>query len=128
MNDKQAGPGPWSRRTFTALSAAAAAAVAAPAAQAATMSMDVEIKTPDGTCDAPFIHPTTGAHPGVLIWTDVFGLRPSMRDMGKRMAAEGYSVLVPNPFYRRKAPVYRTDLQLREQGGHGQAAGADGRP
>jgi carboxymethylenebutenolidase len=67
---------------------------------------NVEIKTPDGTCDAVFIHPTTGAHPGVLIWPDAFGLRPSMRDMGKRIAAEGYSVLVPNPFYRvAKAPV-----------------------
>ena len=58
------------------------------------------IKTPDGTCDAAFIHPATGSHPGVLIWPDAFGLRPSMRDMGKRLAAEGYSVLVPNPFYR----------------------------
>jgi carboxymethylenebutenolidase len=61
---------------------------------------DVEIKTPDGTCDAAFIHPKSGSHPGVLIWTDAFGLRPSMRAIGKRIAAEGYSVLVPNPFYR----------------------------
>jgi carboxymethylenebutenolidase len=68
---------------------------------------DVEIKTPDGTCDAAFIHPTTGSHPGVIIWADAFGLRPAMRDMGKRIAAEGYSVLVPNPFYRKaKAPVF----------------------
>src|SRR5213078_3855525 len=52
-------------------------------------------------------HPTTGKHPGVLIWADAFGLRPSMRDIGKRIAAEGYSVLVPNPFYRTaKAPVF----------------------
>ena len=66
----------------------------------------VQIKTPDGTCDAMFIHPTTGSHPAVLIWPDAFGLRPSMRDIGKRIAAEGYSVLVPNPFYRvAKAPV-----------------------
>jgi carboxymethylenebutenolidase len=61
---------------------------------------NVEIKTPDGTCDAAFIHPKSGSHPGVLIWTDAFGLRPSMRDIGRRLAAEGYSVLVPNPFYR----------------------------
>jgi carboxymethylenebutenolidase len=61
---------------------------------------NVEIKTPDGTCDAAFMHPQTGAHAGVLIWTDAFGLRPSMREMGRRMAAEGFSVLVPNPFYR----------------------------
>jgi carboxymethylenebutenolidase len=61
---------------------------------------DVEIKTPDGACDAAFFHPAQGVHPGVLIWTDAFGLRPSLRGMGKRLAAEGYAVLVPNPFYR----------------------------
>jgi carboxymethylenebutenolidase len=72
----------------------------------AVTESDVTIKTPDGTCDAAFIRPTTGKHPGVLVWTDIFGLRPSMRDIGKRLAGEGYSVLVPNPFYRtQKAPV-----------------------
>src|SRR5580693_1671240 len=66
---------------------------------------DVEIMTPDGTCDAAFTHPKSGAHPAVLLWADAFGLRPSMRDMAKRLAAGGYSVLVPNPFYRvSKAP------------------------
>jgi carboxymethylenebutenolidase len=60
----------------------------------------VEVETPDGTSDAAFIHPKNGSHPGVLLWTDAFGLRPSMREIGKRIAAEGYSVLVPNPFYR----------------------------
>jgi carboxymethylenebutenolidase len=56
-------------------------------------------------CDAAFYHPKSGAHPAVLIWPDAFGLRPSLRTMGKRLAAEGYSVLVPNPFYRQgKAP------------------------
>jgi carboxymethylenebutenolidase len=68
---------------------------------------EVEIEMPDGTCDAAFIYPAAGAHPGVLIWTDAFGLRPVFRDMAKRLAAEGYSVLVPNPFYRvAKAPVF----------------------
>src|SRR6266403_946019 len=68
---------------------------------------NVMIKTPDGTCDAAFIHPQTGSHPGVLIWTDAFGLRPAMRDIGKRIAGEGYSVLIPNPFYRiAKAPLF----------------------
>jgi carboxymethylenebutenolidase len=67
----------------------------------------VDIKTPDGTCDAVLIHPASGSHPGVLLWPDAFGLRPAMRNMGKRLAAEGYSVLVPNPFYRTaKAPVF----------------------
>jgi carboxymethylenebutenolidase len=100
--------GTVSRRDFTAFSVAAGLAAttgAASAAMAVTES-DVTIKTPDGTCDAAFIRPAAGKHPGVLIWTDIFGLRPSMRDIGKRLAGEGYSVLVPNPFYRtQKAPV-----------------------
>ena len=67
---------------------------------------DVTIKTPDGTCDAYFVHPTTGAAPGVLVWPDIFGLRPAFRTMGKRLAESGYSVLVVNPFYRmQKAPT-----------------------
>src|SRR6185369_2559734 len=96
-----------SRRDFVTMSVAAgivAAAGSASAQQTVTES-NVEIKTPDGTCDAAYIHPATGSHPAVLIWADAFGLRPSMRDIGKRIAAEGYSVLVPNPFYRAtKAP------------------------
>jgi carboxymethylenebutenolidase len=105
-NDTQ--PGDIARRSFVALSVAAGfAATAGPGAAAGldVVETNVEIKTPDGTCDAAFIHPKTGSHPGVLIWPDAFGLRPSMRDMAKRIAAEGYSVLVPNPFYRvAKAP------------------------
>jgi carboxymethylenebutenolidase len=84
-----------------------AAVGSASAAALPVVETDVAIKTPDGTCDAAFIHPSAGSHPGVLIWTDAFGLRPAMRDIGKRIAAEGYSVLVPNPFYRMaKAPVF----------------------
>jgi carboxymethylenebutenolidase len=97
-----------SRRDFVALSLAAGFAAAAGSVSAAELPVtetNVEVKTPDGTCDAAFIHPTTGSHPAVVIWPDAFGLRPSMRDIGKRIAAEGYSVLVPNPFYRMtKAP------------------------
>jgi carboxymethylenebutenolidase len=99
-----------SRRDFIALSVAGGLAAAAGSAFGAAQPVvetDVTIKTPDGTCDAAFFHPPTGSHPGVLIWTDAFGLRPAMRDIGKRIAAEGYSVLVPNPFYRvAKAPVF----------------------
>jgi carboxymethylenebutenolidase len=85
---------------------AAAAGTAPTSAAEPVVETNVEVKTPDGTCDAVFIHPQSGLHPAVLIWPDVFGLRPSMRDIGKRIAAEGYSVLVPNPFYRvAKAPV-----------------------
>jgi len=98
-----------SRREFVTLSVAAGLAMAAGSASGADMPVvetAVQIKTSDGTCDAMFIHPMTGSHPAVLIWPDAFGLRPSMRDIGKRIAAEGYSVLVPNPFYRvAKAPV-----------------------
>jgi carboxymethylenebutenolidase len=101
-----------SRREFVTLSLAAGIAAATGAVSAAALAVvetDVQIKTPDGTCDAAFIHPTTGSYPGVLIWTDAFGLRPSMRAIGKRLAAEGYSVLVPNPFYRQaKAPIFES--------------------
>src|SRR4051794_23143612 len=92
-----------SRRDFVALSLAAGFAAATGSASAAELPVtetNVEVKTPDGTCDAVFIHPTSGSHPAVLVWPDAFGLRPAMRDIGKRIAAEGYSVLVPNPFYR----------------------------
>src|ERR1700720_4570721 len=105
-NDAQ--PGDMGRRDFVTFSVAAGLAASASSASAAGLEVvetEVEIKTPDGTCDAAFIHPKTGTHPGVLIWPDAFGLRPAMRDIGKRIAAEGYSVLVPNPFYRvAKAP------------------------
>jgi carboxymethylenebutenolidase len=101
-----------SRRDFIARSVAAGLLVATGPSLAAELSVvesDVTIKTPDGTCDAAFIHPASGAYPGVIIWADAFGLRPAMRDIGKRIAAEGYSVLVPNPFYRiGKAPMYTT--------------------
>jgi carboxymethylenebutenolidase len=73
---------------------------------AAVTEADVTITTPDGTCDAYFVHPASGTAPGVLLWPDIFGLRPAMRQMGKRLAESGYSVLVVNPFYRtKKAPT-----------------------
>ena len=97
------------RRSFVGIAAAGlAVATAVPTEAQQVVEKNVEIKTPDGTCDAAFIHPATGAHPAVIIWPDAFGLRQSMRDMGKRLAAEnGYSVLVLNPFYRvAKGTVY----------------------
>ena len=102
-------PTDLSRRDFVALSLGAGIAAAtstAASAQSQVVEKPVEIKTPDGTCDAVLVHPASGAHPGVLVWPDAFGLRPAMRDMGRRLAADGYTVLVPNPFYRvTKAPV-----------------------
>lgn len=66
----------------------------------------VTIKTPDGIADAYFVHPSTGKHPAVLIWPDILGLRPAFEMMGKRLAENGYAVLVVNPYYRtQKAPV-----------------------
>src|SRR6266446_7467975 len=102
-------PGDLTRRDFAALlvSAGIAASVSSSSTAAADIGIemvetDVEIKTPDGTCDAAFIHPKslskTGSYPGVLIWPDAFGLRPSMRTIGRNIAAEGYSILVPNHF------------------------------
>lgn len=73
---------------------------------AAVTESDVNVPTPDGTADCYFVHPASGTAPGVLIWPDIFGLRPAFRQMGKRLAQSGYSVLVVNPFYRsKKAPT-----------------------
>ncbi len=96
------------RRDFGGLTAGVGFAMMLPRAanaQAVTET-DVEIKTADGTCDAYFVHPSSGAHAAVLVWPDILGLRPAFRMMGKRLAESGYSVLVVNPFYRQKrAPV-----------------------
>ena len=98
------------RRDFVAISLAAGLGAAGDASAQPAMPVtekNVEIKTPDGSCDAAFIHPASGAHAAVIIWPDAFGLRPTMRDIGKRLAGSGYSVLVPNPFYRvAKSPVF----------------------
>jgi len=106
-NEKNNQQSEIARREFVVSVAAGLATTAGTAAAAAleVIEKDVSIKTPDGMCDAAFIHPKSGSHPGVLLWPDAFGLRPVTRDMAKRLAAEGYSVLVPNPFYRvSKAP------------------------
>jgi carboxymethylenebutenolidase len=101
-------PSSVSRRQFGALALGAGLAVALPrlADAAETKGADVEIKTSDGTCDAYFVSPAKGRHPAVLIWPDIFGLRPTFKEMATRLASSGYSVLVINPFYRtKKAPT-----------------------
>ncbi|MGO8830841.1 MAG: dienelactone hydrolase family protein [Steroidobacteraceae bacterium] len=105
MNDQH----PMSRREFTALSLAAgiAAAAGARAVDAREVSdTDVQVKTKSGICDAALVHPADQARcPAVIMFPDAFGLRPMMRDMAKRLAQDGYTVLVPNPYYRSaKAP------------------------
>ncbi|HEY2356873.1 MAG TPA: dienelactone hydrolase family protein [Phenylobacterium sp.] len=106
---------PLSRRSF-ALSAAAAASLSATLAHAQTSveEKDVDIKTADGTADAALFYPKgKGKWPAVLIWTDIGGLRPVFRDMGRRLAAQGYVVLVPNPFYRKgRAPAVTEGLDF----------------
>jgi carboxymethylenebutenolidase len=94
-----------SRRQFGALSLGAGVLSLLPpvaGAAAEVKESEVDIKTPDGTADAYFAHPSRGTYPGVLMWPDIYGLRPAFRQMGKRLAESGYSVLVVNPFYRTK--------------------------
>ena len=93
-----------SRRRFGAFTLGAGMASLLPASAGAAWieEAEVEIKTPDGTADAYFAHPGEGRHPGVLMWPDIFGLRPAFRHMGRRLAEAGYAVMVPNPFYRTK--------------------------
>jgi len=108
MMDYQLRSAELTRRRFGALAAGMGLAFTLPrlADAAEVTDANIEIKTPDGTTDAYFVHPSSGAHPGVLIWPDIFGLRPAFRQMGRRLAESGYSVLVVNPFYRtKKAPV-----------------------
>ncbi len=98
----------YTRRDFGAWAASAGLLSALPGvANAVTVAeREVSIATADGSCDAYFVAPTSGAAPGVLVWPDVFGLRPAFRQMGRRLAESGYCVLVVNPFYRqKKAPT-----------------------
>lgn len=95
------------RKQFGALLGAGITMMLPQVANAVTViESDVNVTTPDGSADCYFVHPATGTAPGVLIWPDIFGLRPAFRQMGKRLAESGYSVLVVNPFYRaQKAPT-----------------------
>ena len=98
----------YSRRDFHAMTAAALGAAVFPQTKnaLAVTERDVLIETPDGKCDAWFSTPKEGKHPAVLVWPDIFGLRPAFKQMGKRLAESGYSVLTVNPFYRKqKAPT-----------------------
>lgn len=100
----------FTRRSAVLTLSSAAAIAAMPAcarAPAPVTETDVTVPTPDGSADAVLYHPAgSGAWPAVVMWPDILGLRPVFRDMGRRLAAEGYVVLVPNPFYRtRRAPI-----------------------
>src|ERR1017187_9129092 len=95
------------RKQFGAMLGAGVAMMLPRVANAVTVTeSDVNVTMPDGTADCYFAHPASGMAPGVLVWPDIFGLRPAFRQMGKRLAESGYSVLVVNPFYRvKKAPT-----------------------
>lgn len=103
------------RRQFGVLVAAGVSLVLPEIANAqATAERDVNITTPDGTCDAYFVHPASGTGAAVLIWPDIFGLRPAMRNMAKRLASSGYAVLVVNPFYRVGKPTATGATPIQE--------------
>jgi len=100
--------GSLTRRQFGTLSVGAGMAMLLPrpAGAVEVTGADIDVATPDGTADCHFVHPASGTHPGVLIWPDALGLRPAFRQMGKRLAESGYSVLVVNQYYRTtRAPV-----------------------
>lgn len=107
-----------SRRKFNSLSLTAAMASMLPvsASAVALKEQDVLIETPDGVCDAYFVHPAQGKHPAILVWPDILALRPAFRAMGSRLAASGYAVLVINPYYRSaKAPVVQPGESFSDQ-------------
>ena len=103
--------GALTRRQFGEVSMGAGLAILLPRAanaQAVTES-ELDVTTPDGVSDSYFVHPSSGSHPGVLIWPDAFGLRPAKRQMAKRLAESGYAVLVVNQYYRsQRAPIVNT--------------------
>ncbi len=106
------------RRDFGTLSLGAGLAMLLPRAADALQvtAADVEIPTPDGTADCHFVHPASGAHPGVLIWPDALGLRPAFEQMARRLAESGYAVLVVNPYYRtERAPVLPEGASFRDE-------------
>jgi len=107
MDDYARRSGDLTRRQFGVLSMGAGLSVLLPetGSAAEVRERDLEVATPDGKADCYFVHPSSGSHPGVLLWPDAFGLRPAMKQMGGRLAAAGYSVLVVNPYYRKtRAP------------------------
>ena len=122
--------GKVSRRHFGVLGAGAALAGctttpggAAGGAVAGLAEGTVAIPTPDGTADAFFVHPAKGRHPGVILWPDIAGLRPAKQSMARRLAAEGYAVLVVNQYYRAmRAPVLASFAEWRTPDGQAKIA------
>lgn len=112
----------WTRRQLSGVGLGAGAAMLLPVATSAAgkqlkvVESEITIATPDGSADAYLVHPASGKHPAVIIWPDIFGLRPAFRQMGKRLAQAGYAVLVPNPFYRTKpAPTSKPGADFQDE-------------
>lgn len=106
-----------SRREFAAVSIAASVVASLGCTTLGkglpVIEREVDVETSDGTCDAAFFHPSEGVHPGVLIWPDSLGLRPALRELGRRIASEGYAALVPNHLYRTaRAPVFDDSFDM----------------
>ena len=116
--DRLRRPGGLARREFGVLSASAGVAMLLPRAAAAleVTAGNVEVSTPDGTADCHFVHPSSGVHPGVLIWPDALGLRPAFEQMARRLAELGYAVLVVNPYYRaERVPFLPEGASFRDE-------------
>src|ERR1035438_8713121 len=78
------------RKQFGMMLGAGIAMLLPQVADAVTVTeSDVNVMTPDGAADGYFVHPATGTAPGVLVWPDIFGLRPAFRQMSKRLAQSG---------------------------------------
>ncbi|GAA4780896.1 dienelactone hydrolase family protein [Stakelama sediminis] len=114
----------WSvnRREFAALGAVGTLAACAPGASmagtAALAEDHVRIPTRDGTMDAFFVRPAKGRHPAILTWPDIAGLREAFHVMARRLAGQGYAVLVANPYYRDvPAPQFADFNRFRSDNG-----------
>ncbi|EJL31172.1 dienelactone hydrolase family protein [Novosphingobium sp. AP12] len=120
-------PAGLNRREFAVLGASAALAgcastVAAEGGSAVTEKM-VSITTKDGVCDAFFVHPGKGAHPGIVMWPDIAGLRDVKKIMARSLAAQGYAVLVVNQYYRSgPSPIMRSFSEYRTPEGQAKIA------
>ena len=116
--DRLRRPGGLTRRELGAVSVGAGVAMHLPRAAAApeVTAGNVEVPTPDGTADCHFVHPSSGSHPGVLIWPDALGLRPAFEQMARRLAESGYAVLVVNPYYRtERVPFLPEGASFRDE-------------
>jgi len=111
------------RRSFAAIGVAGLGALAAPLAAKAPAGLAeqmVTLTTADGSLDAFFVHPGKGRHPAVILWPDIAGLREAYKVMARRLAADGFAVLVLNQYYR-SAPAPHFDAIAQWRTPEGQA-------